>query len=141
MLLQNLFTKALRDRWLALVIATASVIGVTWMGIAAYSGISEGGNPIAFLPRIILDIYGISAGLSTVPLMMSTMGHLMVPLVVCGILIAAGAAAGAGEEAGGTVGLVLANPIGRTRMYAQKAAAVVVIAIVAALLMWGGYYV
>jgi ABC-2 type transport system permease protein len=63
---------------------------------------------------------------------------MMVPIAVMVVTIAIGARALAGEEAGRTMGLLLANPIPRSRVLLEKAFAMVVYAIVAGVVTFAG---
>ena len=78
-------------------------------------------------PQGLLAFLGVDkAGLgSAAGYLQAELFGLMVPLMLVGYAIAAGSAAIAGEEERGTLDLLLAQPVSRTRVMLQKFAAVV----------------
>jgi ABC-2 type transport system permease protein len=63
---------------------------------------------------------------------------MMAPIAVMVVTIAIGARALAGEEAGGTMGMLLANPISRTRIVLEKTVAMVLHAFIVGFAIFAG---
>lgn len=141
MMLGSVFLKALRDRWLGVVIA-AGAVGVTvWMGVAAYADVGDVAvEAFKAFPRAFLDLMGINPDLGIVGMMFGEMVNSVGPFVVGGLMIAMGADAGAGEERWGTMGVLLGNPRSRRRVLTEKALALATMTALASLLVWGGYW-
>ncbi len=140
-MLGSVFAKALRDRWVGVVIAAASVALTVWMGVAAYAGIGDvATEAFKAFPKAFLDVMGIKPDLGIVGMMFGEMVNSIGPFVVGGLMIAMGADAGAGEERWGTMGLLLGNPRSRRRVLAEKALALATMTTLASALVWGGYW-
>ncbi|MCJ7827251.1 MAG: ABC transporter permease [Demequinaceae bacterium] len=140
-MLGSIFQKAIRDRWKGVVVGAVSIALVNWMGIAAYKGIGD--EAIAAfeqMPEAFLKLMGLDTSLGSTGMILSEMVSSIVPFVLCGLLIAMGADAVAGEERWGTAGLLLANPRSRRRMVVEKASALVAMIAFGCLMVWGGYW-
>jgi ABC-2 type transport system permease protein len=68
----------------------------------------------------------------------SEIGSIYGPLVIGGLAIAGAVAVTAGEEEDRILGLVLAHPIGRSRLVASKALAIAVVVVAIAFATWAG---
>jgi beta-exotoxin I transport system permease protein len=68
----------------------------------------------------------------------SEIGSVYGPLVIAGLAIAGAVATTAGEEEDRILGLVLAHPIGRSRLIAAKAAAIAAVVVIIAIATWAG---
>jgi ABC-2 type transport system permease protein len=71
----------------------------------------------------------------------SEIGSVYGPLVIAGLAIAGAAATTAGEEEDRILGLLLAHPIGRSRLIAAKAAAIAAVVVIIAIATWAGLIV
>lgn len=139
-MLQTLYLKSVRDRWLGALIGVTSLWMVAVFGMWAYSGIGD--DAVAFfdqMPEFYSSLVGISGDAGVTGLMMSMMFNFMGPFVIAGIAISMGAASIAGEERDGTMNVLTTAPRSRTRLFASKSAAAFSIAVAVNVLAWGGY--
>lgn len=134
-MLSSIFAKAIRDRWIAMSVATG-LVGV-WLvlAMAIYRDIDI--SVYTDLPAAIRDLMGIPAGADAATLAYNVMLDFAAALTVAGLAVSMGAAAIAGEERNGTVGLLLGNPKTRTHVLASKLAAMVLLVAAATVLLWG----
>ncbi len=140
-MLGSVFLKAVRDRWLGVVIAAAAIGVTVWMGVASYASVGDVAvEAFKAFPKAFLDVMGFNLDLGVVGMMFGEMTGVAGPLVIGGLMIAMGADAGAGEERWGTMGVLLANPRSRRRVLAEKALALATMTAFAGLLVWGGYW-
>ncbi|MDN4491615.1 ABC transporter permease subunit [Demequina sp. SYSU T00068] len=139
-MLQTLYLKTVRDRWLGALIGVASLWLVAVFGMWAYSGIGD--EAVDFfdqMPEFYSTMIGISGDAGVTGLMMSMMFNFLGPFVIAGIAISMGAAAIAGEERDGTMNVLTTAPRSRSRLFASKSAAAVTIALGVNALAWLGY--
>ncbi|WNM24817.1 ABC transporter permease subunit [Demequina capsici] len=140
MLLQTLYLKSLRDRWLGAVIGVLALTATALMSMWAYAGV---GDSVISLFDQMPDFYRTTIGLSSsggvTTLMMSMMLNFLGPFVIAGIAISLGAAAIAGEERTGTLDILTTVPRSRRRLLWSKTAAMITVLIGASLLSWAGY--
>lgn len=131
----NVFTKTIRDRSIAMLIASFSLGLMLWFGMAIYRGVD-----ISFyydnLPPAILDLMGIPASGDVAGIAVGAMYNLMGAFTLAGLAISMGAYAIAGEERDGTLGLLLGNPLSRRRVLLAKAASLAVVTTVGTLILW-----
>jgi ABC-2 type transport system permease protein len=141
LMLRSVYLKALRDRWLGVVIGTAALGATVWMGVASYASVGNVAiDAFRALPKGFLDLMGLNLDLGILGMMFGEMTSAIGPFVLGGLLIAMGADAGAGEERWGTMGLLLANPRSRRRVMVEKSLAMITITALGSLLVWGGYW-
>ena len=132
-MLANVFTKSLRDRRVAMVWGVVGVLSVSVMGLAAYSDLdAEIVDLFDSLPEALLLILGMTGAEGAGALIIGEVVNLMAPMILGGLAIAIGAAAVAGEERKGTLGLLLGNPRSRRQVVIAKGAAMVVLITAAA---------
>ncbi|MDN4478611.1 ABC transporter permease [Demequina lignilytica] len=139
-MLQTLYLKTVRDRWLGALIGVASLWLVAVFGMWAYSGIGD--EAVDFfdqMPEFYSTMIGISGDAGVTGLMMSMMFNFLGPFVIAGIAISMGAAAIAGEERDGTMNVLTTAPRSRSRLFASKSAAAFTIALGVNALAWLGY--
>ncbi len=140
-MLGSVFAKAIRDRWIGVVVGTVAIGVTVWMGVASYANVGDVAiQAFKTLPKAFLDVMGLNPNLGIVGMMFGEMTGVIGPFVVGGLMIAMGADAGAGEERWGTIGLLLASPRSRRRVLTEKALALVAMTGFAGLLVWGGYW-
>ncbi len=140
-MLRSIYLKAIRDRWQGIVVGAVTIAVVNWMGVAAYKGIDdEALEAFNLMPKAFRDLVGFDVSLGSTGMILSEMVTSMVPLVLCGILIAMAADAVAGEERWGTINVLLANPRGRRSLVVEKAGAFLTLTAVGCLLVWAGYW-
>ncbi|WP_228374568.1 ABC transporter permease subunit [Demequina rhizosphaerae] len=140
-MLQTLYLKTVRDRWLGALIGVGSLWLVAVFGMWAYAGIGD--DAVAFfdeMPEFYSTLIGISGDAGVTGLMMSMMFNFLGPFVVAGIAISMGAAAIAGEERDGTMNVLTTAPRSRSRLFASKSLAILTIALAVNVLAWAGYF-
>lgn len=141
MIYSSVFTKASRDRIVGMAIAAALVAVMLMFGISVYRDVDL---TLYYenMPPEILEMMGIPIGADAAGLAFGSMYSFIGALTVAGIAISMGTGAIAGEEADGTIGILLANPRSRTSVLLSKAAAmIVVVAFGSGLLLGAGYLV
>ncbi len=134
-MLANVFTKTSRDRFTGFMIGTVGVALMLVFGLYVYRDID-----ISFYYELgpeILDLMGIPQEGDVAGLGFGAMYNLMGALTLAGLAISMGASAIAGEEAGGTLGLLLANPRSRSQLLFSKAGSMVALVGLASLALWG----
>ncbi|MDH3681030.1 MAG: ABC transporter permease [Acidimicrobiia bacterium] len=123
MFLRTIFAKTLRDRWLGMAIA-ASVLALFMLyAMAVYRDIDL--SIYTDLPTGLRELMGIPEGADVASLSYNVMLGFTASLALAGLAISMGSAAVAGEERGGTLGLLLANPKSRTQVVLSKAGSLV----------------
>jgi len=131
----NVFTKTVRDRTIAMLVASVSIGLMLWFGMVVYRDVD-----LSFyyesLPPAILDLMGIPAGGDVAGLAVGAMYNLIGAFTLAGLAISMGAYAIAGEERDGTFGLLLGNPLSRVGVLLSKAASLVFITSVGGLILW-----
>ena len=134
-MLANVFTKAVRDRTLGMVIGAMSLGVMLLFGMAVYRDVD-----IVFyqqLPPAVLELMGVPAEGDVGGLAFGAMYEFMGAFVLAGLAIGMGAAAIAGEEQDGTIGLLLGNPVSRREIVVSKTLSMVVLTGLGALILWG----
>lgn len=134
-MLANVFTKSLRDRLGGGMLGAISLGVLVLFGLWVYRDVD-----IGFyydLPAELLELMGVSPDDRGVGSMaFGAMYDFMGAFVVGGIAIGIGAAAIAGEEQAGTLGLLLGNPVSRHRALVSKTASMVTILMIMGGLLW-----
>ncbi len=133
-MLANVFTKSVLDRWKPPVIAAVSLAVLLIFGMAVYRGID-----ISFwdeLPEAFRSVFGIPDGADVGGLAYGAIYTGYGMLTMAGVALAGGAVSISGEEKGGTIGLLLGNPVGRTTLAVSKAAALAVVTVGAFVFLW-----
>ena len=133
-MLANVFTKTIRDRWKAPVIAVASLAFLFVFGMMTYRDIDL--SVYTNLPEAFRQLFGISGDADVASLAYGSIYGGYGALTVTGIALAMGAASFAGEERNRTIGLLLGNPKSRTAVLVSKAASMVVFTAAMALFLW-----
>ena len=133
-MLANVFTKTIRDRWKAPVIAVASLALLFLFGMMTYRDIDL--SVYTNLPEAFRELFGISGDADVAGLAYGAIYGGYGALTVTGIALAMGAASFAGEERNRTIGLLLANPKSRTSVLVSKAASMVVSTAAMTLVLW-----
>lgn len=133
-MLSNIFMKTNRDRVIAMLVG-ASVLGffLPW-GMAVYKDID-----LSFyndLPEVFRSLMGIPEGADAATMTYGAMYSFMGSMTLAALAISMGAASIAGEERSGTIGILLGNPVGRSRVLAAKAASLVVLSAIGVAILW-----
>jgi len=132
--LTNVFTKTSRDRWKSTVIGAVVLAALLVFGMAVYRDID-----VSFwdeLPEAFRSVFGIPEGADVGGLAYGAIYSGYGALTMAAIAMAAGAVSIAGEEKNGTIGLLLGDPVSRTKVYLQKAAALVAVTSVGFVILW-----
>lgn len=149
-MLNSVFGKTVFDRRRSMIGWTAGIAAFVVIAIAFYPTIADQRDQFeelfASYPESLLALLGvddISDILSPVGYLNSQLFANVVPLIVLIFAIGAGTAATAGEEKDGTLDLLLAQPVARSRIVVEKFAATaallaVIMAVSFVLLLIGG---
>lgn len=134
-MLANVFTKTIGDRWLGWAIAVGSLAALFPLGMWGYQGI----DPTFFqaLPKAYLSLLRIPKDADIASIAINAIVNSYGALALAAMALAMGAASIAGEERGGTLGLLLANPRSRTYVLVSKAASMTVLTALAVVGIWG----
>ena len=142
-MLRSLFTKTLYDARRALVGWAVGLLATVAMIMAMYPTVRAGSyqRSVQEAPEALLRAFGMDRGTDIVSGAGYLGGYLfgfMLPMLLLVFAIGVGASAVAGEEDRGTLELLVANPISRTRVLAEKFAALTVMAVLLGLVVLGG---
>lgn len=132
----NVFTKTVRDRTFGMLIAAVSIGVMLAFSLAVYRDVDT--SFYYDLPTAVQDLFGIpqgGEGLGGVAF--GAMYNAIAAFVLAGLAITMGAAAIAGEERNGTIGILLGNPRSRRNIVVSNSLALVAVVGVGALLLWG----
>lgn len=123
--LTNVFTKSVADRLLlALVVGLGMLLMGVWMGPLYNTMAADLEKLAAGLPEVMTALFGEMT--SPTGFMNAEIYSLFAPAMLVYVAVASAAKAFAGEEENLSIGLLAANPISRTSLAIQKAAATVV---------------
>ena len=132
--LTNVFTKTSRDRWKSTVIGAVTLALLLVFGMAVYRDID-----VSFwddLPEVFRSVFGIPEGADVGGLAYGAIYSGYGALTMAAIAMSAGAVSIAGEEKNGTIGLLLGDPVSRTKVFLEKAASLVAVTAVGFLILW-----
>ena len=113
-MLANIFTKSIHDRWRGTLIAFVSLMLMLLFAMSIYRNFDL--NIYQEMPEVLKTIMGIPASADVGALAISVFLSGAGAWVLAGLTIASGSASIASEESNGTIGLLLGNPKGRTRV-------------------------
>jgi ABC-2 type transport system permease protein len=121
-LLRNPFTKWLYDSRRSLLGWTVAIVAVGLMYAAFWPTVQtpEMARALEAYPEGLLEAFNYSDVTTAAGYLGSSVYGLLIPLLLVVFAIAAGARAVAGDEDAGTLDLVLAHPVGRTRLALQR---------------------
>lgn len=134
-MLTGLLPKTVLDRWRGVAIAVASLALMLFFAMAAYQQVDFG--VYEQMPLAVRSLIGVPPGADVASLAYSVIFSSYGALALSGLMIGIGSALIAAEEADGTMGVLLGNPISRRRVVVAKAGAMVGLGAVAVLLLWG----
>jgi len=138
-MLRTIATKVLRDSWRGLLFWNLGIAALAFLTVGSYPAIRD--NPelnqfMESLPEAVLALIGESDLVSPAGYLNSQLFGSIVPLLFLFYAVGAGAAAIAGEEETGTLDLLLANPVSRTRVLLEKAAAMLFGLVIIGFSLW-----
>jgi ABC-2 type transport system permease protein len=137
-MLRNVFTKTLWDArrallgWVLAISAVAALYAAFWPTVNTPAMQQALGN----YPEGLLEAFNYTDLTSPAGYLASSVYGLLVPLLVAVLAIALGTRAVAGEEEAGTLELVLAHPVGRTRLALQRFAALAAALTLVGVVLW-----
>ncbi len=141
-MLRNIFLKTLRDRFRGLVFWGVGLLFLSFYLIAFYPVIAGSPELSSFLDNLPPAARSL---LGDIPDMLSPAGYFQAemftlsgPILFLIYTILFGSDTIAGEEQRGTLELLLANPVSRTRTVLEKLGALVVATGILALVLWDG---
>ncbi|MFC1949235.1 ABC transporter permease [Chloroflexota bacterium] len=138
MMLANVFTKSVRDRWRGTMIAFVSLMLMLLFAMSIYRNFDI--NIYQDMPEALKTIMGIPANADVASLAISVFLSGAGAWVLAGLTIASGSASIASEESNGTIGLLLGNPRSRTNVLLSKAAAMILLMFLLVAASWGTTY-
>jgi beta-exotoxin I transport system permease protein len=138
MMLSSVGTKGVRDRWKAFVVGAVAIALLLLMAMWAYAGIDLA--IYADLPEAVRNLMGIDAAGSAAGVAYGAIYGFMGAMTLAGLAIWVGSSSIAGEERGGSMGLLLSNPRSRTRVLLESAVALVLLTALGALIILAGAY-
>ena len=137
-MLRNVFTKTLWDArrsllgWALAISAVAAMYAAFWPTVNTPQMQQALGN----YPQGILEAFNYNDLASPAGYLGSSIYGLLVPLLVAVFAIAWGTQAVAGDEEAGTLELLLAHPVSRTRLALQRFAALITALTLVGALLW-----
>ena len=137
-MLRNTFTKTLWDTrqallgWALAIAAVAAMYASFWPTVNT----PEMQQALSSYPQALLDALNYSDLFSAAGYVGSTVYGLLVPLLVSVFAISYGTRAVAGDEEAGTLDLVLAHPISRTRLALQRFGALCAALLIIGTVLW-----
>ena len=143
MFLRTITTKTLRDGRRGLLWWALGLIGLTVVTVAPYPAIREMPgleDLLEGMPDALLALIGETDLLSPAGYLNSQLFGSIVPILFMVYSVAAGAGAIAGEEDNRTLDLLLANPVGRTRVVVEKTLAMVIGLALLGAILWVAIY-
>jgi ABC-2 type transport system permease protein len=120
---RSVFVKTIYDRRHGLIWWSAGIVLLTLATLSAWPSVrDEYERLVANYPSALLALFGIDKAEigSAAGYLQAELFSFVVPIMLLAYMIAAGSAATAGEEESGTLELLLAHPVSRTRVLLEK---------------------
>lgn len=137
-MLANVFTKGVKERSISAIVGAFGVAIFFFFGAAVYDDVDT--SFYYELPRAMLDLMGLPQSGGVAGIAFGAIYTLIGAFVLAGIAIGIGASSIAGEEADGTIGVLLGNPVSRRRVLLSKAASMLALVSLMSLFLWGAGY-
>lgn len=135
-MLANVLIKSTRDRWRGMAIGSGALAAMLFLAMPLYQQFDL--SVYSDLPEAVRSLFNFPEGADLAGIAYGAVYGTYGALTLAGIALAIGAAAIAGEERDGTIGLLLANPKSRTNVVASNAGALTVLAVLGVLVAWAG---
>lgn len=135
-MLATVVTKTFRDRWKGQAIGAFTLVLLFLMGMAVYRDIDL--KVYTDLPEVFRSLMNIPADADVGALAYGAIYTSYGALTLASLALSMGSASIAGEERGGTMGLLLGNPKSRTHILVSKAVNVVLLTALGTLVLWVG---
>jgi len=137
-MLSSVFSKAVADRSKGTAVAVALVVFYGGVAIAMYNALGDTMTDLFdAMPPALKAMYGVNDG-TPVGMAVGAIYAIIAPAVILVSTIGGGTNAAVGEEAKGTLDLLLSNPLSRGAIALSKAAVVVLSGLAISLATWGG---
>jgi ABC-2 type transport system permease protein len=137
-MLRNVFTKTLWDARRSLLAWAVAIAAVAAMYAAFWPTVNtpEMQQALRNYPEGVLEAFNYDDLTSPAGYLGSSVYGLLIPLLVAVFAIAYGTRAVAGDEEAGTLDLLLAHPVGRTRLALERFAALAAALALAGVVLW-----
>lgn len=129
-----ILARELAARWRGPAITVAVIFGLLLLGLVAYRSMDLA--VYDSLPPALRALMGVPVGASPEVLSFNEMLAVLGALAVAGVAVTIGADTVAGEERRRTLGLLLAQPVSRTRAVAEKVLALLLVVSLASVGLW-----
>ncbi|MPZ13415.1 MAG: ABC transporter permease subunit [Chloroflexi bacterium] len=138
--LRNVFTKTLSNQRRALLGWAVGLAGVSLVYAGFYPSVNQPAfaEAMANFPPALMETFGWADIISAEGYLGSTVLGLLGPVLTIILAAATGARAIAGDEEAGTLDLLLARPVGRSRVVLERFGALVASMAWLGLVVWGG---
>jgi ABC-2 type transport system permease protein len=133
-MLANVFMKANRDRAIGMLIGSGVIGALLLWGMSIYRNIDT--SFYEAMPAAFRSLMGIPEGADAASLSFGAIYGFMGAMTLAGLAISMGSASIAGEERDGTIGLLLGNPLSRSRVLAAKAESLLLLTVVGVAILW-----
>ncbi len=137
-MLANIVLKTTRDQMTSMVIGTLAVAVMFAFSMAVYRSID-----VSFyyqLPEAYIDLMGLPEGGDIGGIAFGAIFNTIGALTLAGLAISMGTVSIAGEEAGGTMDILLGNPKSRTHVLFSKAGSILLLSTGAMAVLWSTSY-
>ena len=139
MMFANVYTFALRERYLGALIGALCVVAMLALGAGVYSGLEDQlAALVADMPAAMQALMGMAEGADPSSFVVAEMMNLIAPMVLSGLAISMGTSAIAGEERQNTLAILLGNPHSRTQVLLAKAGSMATLTVTSGLLLLAG---
>jgi ABC-2 type transport system permease protein len=135
-MLSTVLTKTARDRWRGMAIGSGALAAMLVLAMPLYQQFDL--SVYSDLPDAVRSLFNFPEGADLAGIAYGVIYGTYGALVLAGIAVAIGAAAIAGEERDGTIGLLLANPKSRTHVLVSKAGALAALSVFGVAVTWAG---
>jgi ABC-2 type transport system permease protein len=137
-MLRNVFTKTLWDARRSLLAWAVAIAAVAAMYAAFWPTVNtpEMQQALRNYPEGVLEAFNYDDLTSPAGYLGSSVYGLLIPLLVAVFAIAYGTRAVAGDEEAGTLDLLLAHPVGRTRLALERFAALAAALVLVGAVLW-----
>lgn len=135
-MLATVVTKTFRDRWKGEAIGAVTLVLLFLMGMSVYRNIDL--KVYTDLPEVFRSLMNIPADADVGALAYGAIYLSYGALTLTSLALSMGSASIAGEERGGTMGLLLGNPKSRTHILVSKAVNIVLLTGLGTVVLWLG---
>lgn len=141
MMLANVYSKSIRDRYIGWLIGASGLLLMTLGGTFVYrdlDGFVQG--MLDTFPDSVLSLLGLTGVSDASSYMITAIFTTYGPFIVIGLAIAMGTAAVAGEERDGTFGILHSNPLSRSKTVQSQCAGLLTLTVVCSAVISAGMW-